>query len=84
MTNNDKFSQEMEDRFRRMQEEMDSDFFNEATEPLEQFRPLIKEAKRSVLKAAIIGAVGTVLTITLVLGAATLAIGGALKLLGAF
>lgn len=94
MTDNDfffantppKITEEMEAQFRRMKDRLEDDgFFAELHEPLElDTSKIVKQAKRSVIKAALFGALGTVFTISIVLGAATLAIGGALKLLGVF
>jgi len=80
-------SPEMEASFRKTFDRLEDDgFFANLHEPLEQLdtSKIVKQAKRSVIKAALFGALGTVFTISIVLGAATLAIGGALKLLGAF
>ena len=81
-----KLTQEMVDSFNNHLDRLkDDDFFAELHEPLElDTSKIVKQAKRSVLKAALFGALGTVFTISIVLGAATLAIGGALKLLGVF
>ena len=95
MTDNDfffantppKITEEMEAQFRRVKDRLEDDgFFANLHEPLEQLdtSKIVKQAKRSVLKAALFGALGTVFTISIVLGSATLAIGGALKLLGVF
>ena len=94
MTDNDfffantppKITEEMEAQFRRMKDRLEDDgFFAELHEPLElDTSKIVKQAKRSVIKAALFGALGTVFTISIVLGTATLAIGGALKLLGVF